>query len=59
MLSNIKEIYRCNLKPQLRIQKKSNFANSPPPKLVAVSKKQNDEKVIEALNSGQKIFWRK
>ena len=36
--------------------KKSNFAKCPPPKLVAVSKKQNEEKVIEALEAGQKYF---
>ena len=36
--------------------KKSNFAKCPLPKLVAVSKKQNEEKVIEALEAGQKYF---
>ena len=36
--------------------KNSNFAKFPPPKLVAVSKKQNEEKVIEALEAGQKYF---
>jgi len=36
--------------------KNSNFAKYPPPKLVAVSKKQNEEKVIEALEAGQKYF---
>ena len=36
--------------------KNSNFAKSPLPKLVAVSKKQNDDKVIEALKAGQKYF---
>jgi pyridoxal phosphate enzyme (YggS family) len=34
----------------------SNFAKHPLPKLVAVSKKQNEEKVIEAINAGQKYF---
>ena len=34
----------------------SNFAKHPLPKLVAVSKKQNEEKVIEALEAGQKYF---
>ena len=34
----------------------SNFAKFPVPKLVAVSKKQNDTKVIEALEAGQKYF---
>ena len=36
--------------------KNSNFAKYPLPKLVAVSKKQNEEKVIEALEAGQKYF---
>ena len=36
--------------------KNSNFAKCPPPKLVAVSKKQNEEKVIEALEAGHKYF---
>ena len=36
--------------------KKSNFAKCLPPKLVAVSKKQNEEKVIEALEAGHKCF---
>lgn len=36
--------------------KNSNFAKFPLPKLVAVSKKQNDTKVVEALDAGQKYF---
>ena len=36
--------------------KNSNFAKCLPPKLVAVSKKQNEEKVIEALEAGHKCF---
>ena len=36
--------------------KNSNFVKCPLPKLVAVSKKQNEEKVIEALDAGQKCF---
>ena len=36
--------------------KNSNFAKFPVPKLVAVSKKQNDTKVVEALDAGQKYF---
>ena len=36
--------------------KNSNFAKYPPPKLVAVSKKQNEEKIIEALMAGHKYF---
>jgi len=38
------------------IHKNSNFSKYPLPKLVAVSKKQNDDKVIEALEAGQKYF---
>ena len=36
--------------------KNSNFEKYPLPNLVAVSKKQNDDKVIEALEAGQKYF---
>ena len=36
--------------------KNSNFARYPLPKLVAVSKKQNDLRVIEALEAGHKYF---
>jgi len=36
--------------------KNSNFAKNSLPKLLAVSKKQNDEKVIEALEAGHKYF---
>ena len=36
--------------------KNSNFSKNPAPKLVAVSKKQNEEKVIEALEAGQTFF---
>ena len=36
--------------------KNSNFARYPLPKLVAVSKKQNDSRVIEALEAGHKYF---
>ena len=36
--------------------KNSNFAKYTLPKLVAVSKKQNEEKVIESLEAGQKCF---
>ena len=36
--------------------KNSNFARYPLPKLVAVSKKQNNSRVIEALEAGHKYF---
>ena len=38
------------------VHKNSNFAKYPVPKLVAVSKKQNDSRVIEALEAGHKYF---
>ena len=53
---NIKENIDV-IKKQLRIHiKKVILLKCPPPKLVAVSKKQNEEKVIEALEAGQKYF---
>ena len=39
-----------------KFHKNSIFAKSPVPKLVAVSKKQEDYKIIEALEMGQKYF---
>jgi len=36
--------------------KNSNFAKFPIPKLVAVSKQQDDYKILEALNMGQRVF---
>ena len=47
------EIIKCTIEDT---HKNSNFAKYPIPKLVAVSKKQNEEKVIEALKAGQKYF---
>ena len=38
------------------VHKNSYFSKSEVPKLVAVSKKQNENKVIEALNAGQTCF---
>ena len=40
----------------LKSHKESNFAKLPVPKLVAVSKKQDDYKILEALKVGQKYF---
>ena len=46
-----------SIKEQIqKSHKNSKFAKSPVPKLVAVSKKQADYKVIEALEMGQKYF---
>lgn len=55
-MNNIKEnidIIKNTIKDT---HKNSNFANYPLPKLVAVSKKQKEEKVIEALKAGHKYF---
>ena len=56
MLSNVKENIFLILNEIEESHKKSNFSKFSVPKLVAVSKKQNEEKVIEALNSGQRYF---
>jgi len=39
-----------------KTHKNSSFAKLPVPKLIAVSKKQSEDKVIEALEAGQKYF---
>lgn len=56
MLSNVKENIFLILNEIEESHKKSNFSKFSVPKLVAVSKKQNEEKIIEALNSGQRYF---
>ena len=55
-LSVIKENINSTLNEIEKAHKISKFSNSPIPKLVAVSKKQNDQKVIEALKAGHKFF---
>jgi len=55
-LSNIKENIDFINEQIQKTHKNSFFAKLPVPKLVAVSKKQEDYKVIEALNKGQKYF---
>ena len=56
MLSNIKENIRLTLNEIETVHKNSYFSKFEIPKLVAVSKKQNENKVIEALNAGQTCF---
>ena len=56
MLSNIKENIRLTLNEIEKVHKNSYFSKFEIPKLVAVSKKQNENKVIEALNAGQTCF---
>ena len=55
-MSNIKENIDFINEQIQKTHKNSFFAKLPVPKLVAVSKKQEDYKVIEALNKGQKYF---
>lgn len=50
--NNIKSI----LNEISKLHNKSNFAKFPVPKLVAVSKKQNEQKILEALKTGQQYF---
>jgi pyridoxal phosphate enzyme (YggS family) len=56
MLSNIKENIRLTLNEIEKVHKNSYFSKFEIPKLVAVSKKQNENKVIEALDAGQTCF---
>ena len=56
MLPNIKENIRLILNEIEKVHKNSYFSKFEIPKLVAVSKKQNENKVIEALNAGQTCF---
>ena len=56
MLSNIKENIRLTLNEIETVHKNSYFSKFEIPKLVAVSKKQNENKVIEALDAGQTCF---
>ena len=44
------------LKKIQKAHKISNFSNLPTPKLIAVSKKQNDDRIEEAIKLGQKLF---
>ena len=55
-MDKIKENIDLIISTIVDIHKNSNFANRPLPKLVAVSKKQNEDKVIEALEAGHKYF---
>ncbi len=55
-MENIKKNYELILTKINAIHKASLFSKHKTPKLVAVSKKQDDYKIDEALASGQKIF---
>jgi len=55
-LHNIKENIDIIKAAIYETHKNSNFSALPVPKLIAVSKKQNEEKVIEALEAGQTYF---
>jgi pyridoxal phosphate enzyme (YggS family) len=55
-LHNIKENIDIIRAAIYETHKNSNFSALPVPKLIAVSKKQNEEKVIEALEAGQTYF---
>jgi len=56
ILSDIINNLNLTLKEIEKAHKVSNFAKSITPKLIAVSKKQEDYKILEALNSGQRYF---
>jgi len=56
MSLKIRENIRTILNDIEEAHSNSNFSKSLPPKLVLVSKKQSEEKVIEALNTGQRCF---
>ena len=55
-MHNIKENIDIIKAAIYETHKNSNFSALPVPKLIAVSKKQNEEKVIEALEAGQTYF---
>jgi len=55
-LHNIKENIDIIKAAIYETHKNSNFSALPVPKLIAVSKKQNEEKVVEALEAGQTYF---
>ena len=55
-MGKIEENINIILEEIEEVHKNSHFSKSEVPKLVAVSKKQNENKVIEALNAGQTCF---
>ena len=55
-MGKIEENINIILEDIEEVHKNSYFSKSEVPKLVAVSKKQNENKVIEALNAGQTCF---
>ena len=56
MIENIKKNHEVILSKIIKIHKASLFSKNKLPKLVAVSKKQEDHKIDEVLSCGQKIF---
>ena len=56
MIENIKYNHEVILSKIIKTHKASLFSKNKLPKLVAVSKKQEDHKIDEALSCGQKIF---
>jgi pyridoxal phosphate enzyme (YggS family) len=52
----IEENINSILEEITKVHKNSNFVNLQKPKLVAVSKKQEDEKIVEALKMGHRYF---
>ena len=55
-MANIKDNIKLILNEIKDVHTKSNFSNFSTPKLVAVSKNQDDNKIIEALGMGHKFF---
>ena len=55
-MENIKDKRQIIIENIKTIQKNSNFSSLPYPKLIAVSKKQEEYKVDMAIKSGQKFF---
>ena len=55
-MENIKDKRKIIIENIKTIQKNSNFSSLPYPKLIAVSKKQEEYKVEIAIKSGQKFF---
>ena len=55
-MESIEDKRKIILKVIQQVHKNSNFASLPYPQLVAVSKKQEEEKIELAIRSGQKIF---
>ncbi len=55
-MENIENKKKKILEDIHKAHKNSNFSSLPYPRLVAVSKKQEEKKIVEAIKSGQKCF---